>query len=135
MKDDIVGTRKQSNKEWKANFSQRLLQFGVKIIKLANKLPKTSAGFVVINQLVKSGTSIGANFQEAQDASSTPDFIHKLSISLREAKETLYWLKIIIAAELLPTQSISEELSECEEIIAVLISSIKSVKLKITNEK
>ena len=121
----------KSNKEWKQLFLERLLKFAVRIIILASKLPKTPAGFTIAGQLIKAGTSIGANAEEAQDASSIKDFIQKLSISLREAKETRYWLKIIRESRLLDANLIDKELIECEEIIAILITSIKSSKAKI----
>lgn len=120
----------KSNKEWKKAFSQRLLDFSVKIINLANQLPKTPAGFAIATQLIKAATSIGANFGEAQDASSRRDFIQKLSISLREAKETYYWLKIIKMSGLISAKNIRDEFLECEEIIAILVKSVKSSKNK-----
>ncbi len=119
------------NREWKRLFLERLLKFAVEIIKVANKLPKTPAGFAIASQLIKAGTSIGANAEEAQDASSLKDFIQKLSISLREAKETRYWLKVIEASGLLPSSELRNNIRECQEIVAILISSIKSSKAKI----
>lgn len=119
------------NKEWKQLFSERLLQFGVRIIKLTNKLPKSSAGLAVASQLIKAATSVGANFQEAQDASSPRDFVQKLNIALREAKETIYWLRLVTMSELLPLKETEQELLEAEEIAAILISSVKSSKLRI----
>ena len=121
----------RNNHEWKRLFAERLLNFSVRIILLVSKLPKTPAGFAIANQLVKSGTSIGANFMEAQDASSLKDFIQKLSISLREARETDYWLKVIEKAGLLGSKDIEGELEECNEIIAILAKSIKSSKSKV----
>lgn len=122
---------KISNKEWKELFSERLLKFSVKIIKLSINLPKTPAGFAIAGQLIRAATSIGANFQEAQDASSTRDFIQKLSISLREARESCYWLKVIKMSELLIGE-VDKELLECEEIIAILTSSVKKAKIKMS---
>jgi len=119
------------NQQWKRVFLERLLKFAVAIIKLASKLPKTSAGFAIATQLIKSGTSIGANTEEAQDASSLKDFIQKLNIALREAKETRYWLKVIEASELLSSDEVKKEIIECGEIIAILTSSIKSSKIKL----
>ena len=123
--------RDKTNKEWRELFSQRLLQFSVRIIFLVNRLPKTPAGYAIANQIVKSGTSIGANFVEAQDASSIKDFIQKLSISLREAQETCYWLQVIKGAKLIDALRIESELKECGEIKAILVSSIKSSKAKL----
>ena len=77
------------------NFLDRLLKFSVSVINLSNQLPKTPAWFAIASQFIRSGTSIGANVEEAQDASSTKDFVQKLSIALRKARETNYWLKIM----------------------------------------
>lgn len=119
------------NQQWKRLFLERLLKFAVAIIKLAGKLPKTPAGFAITTQLVRAGTSIGANTQEAQDASSLKDFIQKLNIALREAKETRYWLKVIEASGLLRADEVKKEIIECGEIVAILTSSIKSSKRKL----
>lgn len=119
-----------SNKEWKEKFLRRLLYFSVNIIKIADNLPKTPAGFAIASQLIKAATSIGANVQEAQDASSSRDFIQKLSIALRESKETLYWLDIIRLSSLLKMETTKNESDECEELIAILTSIIKSTKLR-----
>lgn len=121
----------KTNTNWKKEFIERLRRFAVMVILLANKLPKSPAGFVIAHQFIKAGTSIGANAGEAQDASSLKDFIHKLSIALREAKETLYWLEIINEANLLDKAEAVNVLNECKEIVAILTSSIKSSKNKI----
>ena len=131
MRNKNQNNKKLTNKEWKDEFAERLLQFSVRIIKLANLLPKTPAGFAIASQLIKAATSIGANFIEAQDASSARDFVQKLSISLREAREAIYWLRVILRAGLLPSDLVQAEIQECDEIIAILISSVKSSKLKI----
>ena len=74
---------------------ERLLSFSVKIITLASKLPRTPSGFAIAGQIIRSGTSIGANCEEAQDSSSRKEFLNKINISLKEARETYYWLKVI----------------------------------------
>lgn len=122
----------KNNNEWKVLFKEGLIKFAVKIVLLANKLPKTPAGFAIASQLVKAGTSIGANFIEAQDASSLKDFIQKLSISLREAREAYYWLVIIKATGLLSRSDVEVELQEVDELIAILTSSIKKAKGRMT---
>ena len=121
----------RNEKKWKDQFAERLVNFAVRIILLANMLPKTPAGFAIANQLIKAATSIGANFIEAQDASSSKDFIQKLSISLREARETWYWLTVIKKAGLLNGDMLDSEIIESEEIIAVFVKSIKSSKSKL----
>lgn len=74
---------------------ERSKRFAIKIIKLSGHLPRTPAGFVIAEQLIGCGTSVGANTVEAQDASSRKDFINKMSIALRECRESKYWLSII----------------------------------------
>ncbi len=125
----------RNNDEWRNRFVDRLLDFSTKVVLLSNTLPKTPAGFAIANQVVRSGTSIGANFIESQDASSTKDFIQKLSISLREARETWYWLKVIERTELLAYDDIKETLLECNELTAILVQSIKKAKLKLVRNE
>lgn len=114
---------------------ERVLNFGVRVIKLVNKLPKTPAGFKLGSQLVASATSIGANTQEAQGASSKPDFINKMSISLKEAKETKFWLTLINKAGLLNDNSIDSELKESDELCAIYSTIVKRAKLNLSNVK
>jgi four helix bundle protein len=116
---------------WREQFVERLLDFASLIVLVSNKLPKTAAGFAIANQIVRSGTSIGANFVESQDASSTKDFIQKLSISLREARETWYWLKVIERTKLLSYDDIKQEIAECDQIVAILVKTIKKAKEKL----
>ena len=112
------------------NFLDRLLKFSVSVINLSNQLPKTPAGFAIASQFIRSGTSIGANVEEAQDASSTKDFVQKLSIALRKARETNYWLKIMQMTEMISKEMTNREILECGEIVAILTSSVKSSKKK-----
>lgn len=118
--------------DWREQFIDRLVQFSSNIVLLSNSLPKSPAGYAIASQIVRSGTSIGANFIESQDASSTKDFVQKLSISLREARETWYWLKVIERTELLSYDDIKGHLKECDELIAILVQSIKKSKTKIS---
>ena len=124
MKDE---NEKMKNKN---DLLSRLLRFAVRIIILASKLHKTPAGFALANQIIRSGTSIGANCEEAQDAFSRKDFLKTINISLKEAKETRYWLKVIKLSGFLSASSINPELQECNEITAILITSIKTIKNK-----
>ena len=77
----------------------RALEFGVEILKFAERLPKSQVGNVLVRQLVRSGTSIGANLEEADGASSKKDFINKVLISRKEARETRYWLQLMKKAD------------------------------------
>ncbi len=78
------------------NLEDRTLNFSENIINLVNRLPKNIVNNNLINQLIRSGTSIGANYHEACEAKSSKDFIHKIKISKKEAKEATYWLKLIL---------------------------------------
>ena len=82
---------------------ERTFEFSVRIVNLCSFLKQTpGGGRDLAKQLIRSGTSIGANVEESRAAQSTADFIHKLEIALKEARETRYWLRLIIASELIP---------------------------------
>lgn len=120
-------------KTYKEKLLDRLLRFSVRIIELAAHLPKTPAGFAIANQIIRSGCSIGANCAEAQHAISSKDFIHSLNIALKEARETYYWLEVIKQSKLIIRQQVNPELDECGQIVAILVSSVKSLKKKANN--
>ena len=109
---------------------QRTLKFSVLIIRLITLLPKTPAGFAIANQVVRSGTSIGANVEEAQDASSRKEFTHTMMISLREARETEYWLRIIKETNLIFDSKLGESLQEVNELIKILTAIVKKTKAR-----
>lgn len=90
-------------------------------------MPKTTTGFAIGNQLIRSGTSIGANIEEAQNSGSKKEFIHGLTISLKEARETEYWIKFIRGANLisLDSDSILEELIEITKVLTTIIRNSK----------
>jgi len=101
-----------TKQKYPVDLSQRLLEFSVKTIKFLSKLPHSREFAVLINQLSKSATSVGANYAESQ-ASSQSEFRHRINICLKEAKETVYWYKII--KELLPSKS--ETYGICENLL------------------
>lgn len=111
----------------KVDITDRTFRFAVEIVKFSNKIPKSPGGNRIGGQIVGSGTSIGANIQEAQNASSKKDFVNKMTISLREARETLYWLKIISEADMIVVPN--ELLEESEAIIKILTTIIKNTKI------
>jgi len=112
----------------KDELSERLLGFTVRIIKLVNALPKTLVGRHLATQLLSSGTSPGANYEEACGAESRADFIHKLGVVLKELKESRFWLKVIGRAGLVPPQRLAPLLIECEELCAIIAQSIITAK-------
>jgi four helix bundle protein len=83
------------------------------------------------NQLVRSGTSIGANVEEGQSSQSEADFIAKYSIACKEAQETHYWLKLLAASEIVMEEQVSGLKSECDQLISILTTIIKKLKAKV----
>jgi four helix bundle protein len=108
--------------------AERLLDFAVRIIKLCGELPKTSVGNHIRGQLIKCGTSPGANYEEARGAESTADFLHKLGVVLKELKESRFWLNVILKASLLRPDKVVLLRDECEELIAIIAKSIFTAK-------
>lgn len=104
--------------------AERLLEFAVRIIKLCGELPKNSVGNHIRGQLIKCGTSPGANYEEARGAESTADFLHKLGVVLKELKESRFWLNVILKASLLRPDKVDPLRDECEELIAIIAKSI-----------
>jgi four helix bundle protein len=108
---------------------ERTFQFALRIVKLCDFLNSTpGVSRELSRQLVRSGTSIGANVEESQAAQSTADFIHKLEISLKEARETRYWLRLLIAAEIVSSSRLVPLLNEANEIVKILASIIVKTK-------
>ncbi|MCH7938438.1 MAG: four helix bundle protein [Candidatus Marinimicrobia bacterium] len=117
-------------REDRNDISERLLNFAVGIIKLAPRLNKTAVGRHISGQLTKSGTSSGANYEEACAAESRADFIHKLQIVLKELRETLYWLRLIKKAALISSndKNLLGLLQETEELTNIIAKSIITAK-------
>jgi four helix bundle protein len=109
--------------------ADRTFYFAVRIIKLCTHLSeKPGVSRTLAIQLLRSGTSIGANTAEAQFGQSRKDFLHKLEIALKEARETEYWLKLLVASDVLPPQRLEELLREVEVIIKILVSITRKVQ-------
>lgn len=102
--------------------------FGVKIFKLTRRLRGEYREYEVTGQLVRSGTSVGANIYESEYAESLPDYIHKQSIAQKEANETIYWLDVLHDADVLDTETYSNMTKECEELLKMLTASIRTAK-------
>lgn len=102
--------------------------FSVAIVDLCFNIQNEKSEFVLTKQLLRSGTAIGALAEEAQQAESKADFVHKLSIANKEAHETHYWLRLMKASRHFPFKGIDPLLKDCEELKRLLISIIKSSK-------
>ena len=107
---------------------QRTKRFALRIIKLANSLPNTLAAITIGKQLLRSGTSVGANYRSACRAKSTADFISKLSIVEEESDETLFWLELLEESELVSATKLAAIKQEANELIAITIASIKTAR-------
>ena len=108
---------------------EKSFHFAVRIVKLCKHLQTTQKEFVLTKQLLRCGTSIGANVAEAQQAQSRPDFISKLSIALKESYETDYWLRLMEATQILTPEEYSSIISDCRELEKLLISILKTAKV------
>ena len=111
-------------------FKNRTKQLGLRVIKLVDALPNGQASRVIGNQVLRSATSIGANYRAACRAKSNADIINKLKIVEEEAGETLYWLELIGEANLLPEIRLQDLMQETDEIIAMTVASIKTLRSK-----
>lgn len=102
------------------DLEDRTLEFSKRIIHLVKRLPKNTANFKLMDQLVRSGTSIGANYREANDSISKKDFLHRMRISRKEARETTYWLELLIEANSEFKKDIDLLSKECKELRNIL---------------
>ena len=118
MIEDEINKKKKFAKE----LEERTKKFAISIIKLSSKLPDTVEGRVIRNQLTKSGTSVGANYREANRARSRADFRNKIKICESEASECQYWLEIIIKTGWIKPEEMKHEYEESGELLAIFTS-------------
>ena len=104
--------------------------FTIRIVNLYKFLKKEHGEYILSQQITRSGTSIGAIVREAEHAESTKDFIHKLSIGLKEASESKYWLDLLVATDFITKKMYDSLNNDCEELLIMLISSVKTSKLR-----
>ena len=112
------------------DIQERTFQFAVRVVRLIDQLPKTIAGIEVGRQLVRAATSVGANVEEADAAESRRDFVHKIKIAHKEAREARYWLEIVKAV-LIDDGEIVSLIQESNELIRILQAIIGSTKKKL----
>ncbi|MEY3002597.1 MAG: hypothetical protein RLZZ428_972 [Pseudomonadota bacterium] len=123
MKDEKFG-----NGIFRDTLSQKSFQFSLRIIKLYGYLKDTHKEYVLSKQILRSGTSIGAMVQESHFAQSKADFINKLSVGLKEANETRYWLYLLVESSFIEKHMFENILPDIESLIKLLSSSIKTAK-------
>jgi len=112
---------------------KRTFEFGIRVLTLLNKLPKLKVNDIITYQLGKSSTSIGANYEEAQAAESKVDFIHKVSIVLKETRESNYWLRVL--SRIISEKSFSTDISELVKESFELKQIFSSIKIKSIDKK
>ena len=111
------------------DLEERLIDFAVRIIRIAESLPKTKVGNHIAGQLIRCGTFPAPNYGEAQSAESRADFIHKMKVCLKELRETRDWLLMTVRAKLIkPVSKLDSLIQENNELISIFFTSIKTVK-------
>jgi four helix bundle protein len=110
------------------DMKDRTKQFALRIIRLSKAMPRNREADVLARQILKSGTSIGANYREAIRASSSRHFVTNLEICLREGEETIYWLELIGESEVMPLKRLTELVDECSQLLAILTATVRTSK-------
>lgn len=113
------------------DIKERSFDFAVRIVELCQALD-TNPGVsrTLANQLLRSGTSIGANIEEAHGGQSKADFIAKMYISCKEARETNYWLRLLVATQLIPAADLADLTNESSQLVAILTAIVKNARSK-----
>ncbi len=107
---------------------EKSFRFAVRIVNLCKYLQTEQKEYILSKQLLRSGTSIGANVSESQQAQSRPDFVNKLNIALKEASETEYWLRLLSETEYLTKEQFDSIFADCDEVKSLLVAIVKSSK-------
>lgn len=119
-----------SNKLTPEVLEERLIDFAVRVIALANRLGPSLSGKHIAGQIVRSGTSPASNYSEARSAESRADFIHKLRIVVKELNETSVWLRITAKAGLMKPDLLTSLLAECDELKRIFGASLRTARLR-----
>jgi four helix bundle protein len=125
----ILAVKKENIMDEKT-FKNRTKKLAVAIIKEVDKLPRSRAADVIGKQLIRSGTSIGANYRAACRAKSSADMINKMKIVEEESDETEYWLEILVEVGLTPQNQIDSIYKETDEILAMTVASLKTLRAR-----
>jgi four helix bundle protein len=106
----------------------RTKSYALRMIRMYQKLPRSGEAKVIGNQVLRSGTSVGAQYREACCAKSPADFVNKMEGSLPELDESAYWLELLVEAEIVPAAKLADLQKESDELIAIFVASIKTSK-------
>ena len=110
------------------DLKRRTKAFALRVIKLVEALPKTRTADVIGRQLLRCGTSVGANYRAAARARSTADFIAKMGIVEEEADESLYWMELLVESGLIDAERLAPLMAETNEIVAIIVASINTAR-------
>jgi four helix bundle protein len=122
---------RKANKMKNEDLKDRTLRFSIRIMSLVESLPSAKSLTVISNQILRSATSVGANYRAARRAKSGKDFINKLKIVEEETDETLYWLLLIQQCGLVKAENLDNLISEANELLAIFVASLKTAKLNL----
>jgi four helix bundle protein len=131
----LIVNRKVVGNLDKKQFAARTKQMALRVIKMVGTLPKGMTASVIGRQVLRSATSVGANYRAACRARSTADMIAKLKIVEEEADETLYWLELLVEADLVPEGRLVSLMEEVNEIVAMTVASIKTLRRRHINRQ
>lgn len=126
-----MSLKEEGGKQKEADLRRRTKQFALRILRLFSALPRQTAAQVLGKQILRSGTSIGANYREAYRARSKAEFIAKTGICLGEAEETAYWLELLGEGGLVAPEKLVELIDECDQLIAIFVTILNKAKQKV----
>ena len=112
------------------NLKERTKQFALRIIRLVESLPKGRTSDVIERQLLRSGTSVAANYRAACRARSTAEFISKMGLVEEEADESIFWMELLVDAKIMEKKLLSDLMNEADELLAIFVASIKTARKK-----
>jgi four helix bundle protein len=120
----------QTSRMTAEEMKQRTKAFALRVIRLVQALPRNEVARTVGGQLLRSGTSVGANYRSACRAKSRPDFVHKLKIVEEECDESLYWMELLVEGELIPAGRLQALQQEGSEILSIVVASLRTARLR-----
>ena len=115
----------------KEEMKRRTKQFALRVIRLVESLPKGQTAWVIGRQLLRSGTSVGANYRAACRAKSTADFISKMGTVEEEADESLFWMELLVETGVVKQEPLESLMQEADELVAITVASINTAKRRI----
>lgn len=132
MKPESGDRKPERGQSSRGDFGQRTFQFGIRCVRLVEILPKSMSAQVIGKQLVRAGTSVGANYRAAVRGRSRGDFLSRMGIVEEECDEALYWIDVLVELGFVSAKRVDQLRAEANEIIAITVSSIKTARRNTT---